>query len=212
MSNDDQNEKDIYDKITENDEGNPEPESGESRLLVSAASEIYDWMETFVFALCVVVILFTFIFRIVTVEGHSMIPTLQDKDRLMISDMLYKPKTGDIIVVQTDQHENPLVKRVIATEGQTVDIDFNNWRVTVDDVTLDEPYINYIQGEAMSNGFLHYPFTVSKGHIFVMGDNRNNSDDSRRIGEIDARRIIGHVMLRIYPFQNAGLLKSGGEN
>jgi signal peptidase I, bacterial type len=207
MNPNDNDEKDIYDKISK-DDNIPEENAKGSNGFAVASNEIYDWTETFVFALCVVVILFTFIFRIVTVDGQSMQMTLHDKERLLISDMLYTPKTGDIVVIQAKGFDNPLVKRVIATEGQTVSIDFNKWEVSVDGVVLDEPYVNFVSGEQMrGNGYQQYPFKVSKGNVFVMGDNRNNSTDSRYLGEIDARNIVGRVMLRVFPFNKAGLVK-----
>ena len=101
------------------------------------ACDILDWAETFATALCAVVLLFTFAFRVVTVDGQSMEDTLHDGERLIISDLFYKPQTGDVVITRVDMYgDRPLVKRVIATSGQTVDIDFDNWIVTVDGVPL----------------------------------------------------------------------------
>lgn len=172
--------------------------------------EIYDWVEVFVISTAVVFLLFTFVFRIAQVIGPSMENTLHQDDMLIISDMFYRPKTGDVIVFQlnAEQYPDPLVKRVIATEGQTVDINFDTWTVTVDGVTLDESYVNYIQGVAMRGSSYSYPLEVPEGMVFVMGDNRNDSMDSRdsRIGLVDERYILGHVKLRIYPFNKFGTL------
>ncbi|HAZ18907.1 MAG TPA: signal peptidase I, partial [Clostridiales bacterium] len=145
--------------------------------------ELFDWVETFVFALVAVVIVFTFIFRLVTVDGRSMNPTLQDGDRLVITDLFYTPHTGDIVVVQRDGADTtPLIKRVIATGGQKLDIDFDTWTVTVIDFdgtehVLKEEYVNFMEGYSMAVGTTFsagdYPITIPAGYIFVMGDNRN---------------------------------------
>ena len=140
--------------------------------------------------------------------------TLYDKDRLIISDLFYTPDTGDIVVVQDTKESmfrGPIIKRVIATAGETVDIDFDTWTVTVTDkegnvTTLDEPYVNRVDG-TMSNPsgslvYPHavtYPHTVAEGCVFVMGDNRNNSLDSRYVGDIDERMILGKAYIRIFP-------------
>lgn len=182
----------------------------------------YDYVETFCAALAVLLVVFLFIFRYTAVEGDSMLPTLHGgessnhADRLIISDLFYTPKTGDIVVVMTNASDYPLIKRVIATEGQTVRINFNTWEVTVDGVTLDETYIRKIENAPMASGNMRSmygidangvcEFTVSKGKVFVMGDNRNNSKDSRYqgVGEQDVDHILGRVILRLYPFSEFG--------
>lgn len=172
--------------------------------------EIFEWLETLAFAFCFVLLVFTFLCRIVTVEGSSMFPTLHDKDRLIISNLAYTPKSGDIVVFNTDGHPEALIKRVIATEGQTVDIDFDSWTVTVDGKTLDEDYINFIEDAKMADyGSFEYPHTVSEGNIFVMGDNRNASMDSRdsRIGEVDVEGLLGKVIIRIWPLGDFGIVE-----
>ena len=177
---------------------------------------VYDYLETFCYALSLMMILFLFVFRYVSVDGESMMGTLHDKDKLIISDMFYTPETGDIVVINPESHGDngePIIKRVIATEGQTVYIDYKNWEVYVDGVKLDEPYIEEMRkveqqkwGEDIPmNGTTvtkyKQEFTVSEGKVFVMGDNRNNSKDSRsrEYGEMDENRILGRVILRITP-------------
>ncbi len=175
---------------------------------------VYDYAETFAYALFTMMILFLFVFRLVTVDGHSMLETLDDGDKLIISNLFYTPKTGDIVVIQPDSHSlsnEPIIKRVIAVGGQTVRIDYEKWEVYVDGVKLDEPYIEpmrqkYGANSEMLYGALEYrgEFVVEEGKVFCMGDNRNNSKDSRssEYGEMSAKRILGRVVFRISP--NAG--------
>lgn len=172
------------------------------------SEELYDWVETFVAALVAVVLIFTFVCRIVAVDGKSMNNTLEHHDTLVISGIT-EAKAGDIVVFQQleDNFQKPLIKRIIATEGQTVDIDFDTWTVTVDGEALDEPYVNYIDGTSMRSGLIQFPYTVGEGQVFVMGDNRNNSSDSRSFGAIDARNIMGKVLFRVTPIQKFGIVK-----
>ena len=167
--------------------------------------EIYDWMQSLVFALIICIIVFVFIFRIVDVSGASMNPTLIHGDKLVVSDVFYKPKQGDIVIFRKDEYKaEALVKRVIATEGQTIEIDFDRGRVYVDGELLDEPYI----AEPTHNQLdFQGPQTVPEGCVFVMGDNRNASSDSRRaqIGMVDERLIVGKVLLRVFPFDSIGV-------
>ena len=157
------------------------------------------------------IVLFLFVFRLVTVEGDSMRETLHNADRLVISDLFYTPKTGDIVVLNPESHtasDEPIIKRVIATGGQTVYIDYDNWEVYVDGNKLDEPYIEAMKLFHPESGMLGSPvekyngeFVVDEGKVFVMGDNRNNSKDSRsaEYGEIGENRILGKVLFRLYP-------------
>ena len=171
----------------------------------SARGEVYEWIQCLVFALIFCVILFVFFFRLVDVVGDSMNPTLENADKMVVSDLFYKPKQGDIVIFRKDEYKpEALVKRVIATEGQTVEIDFNKGRGYVDGVLLDEPYI----AEPTRN---QIDFTgiqvVPEGCVFVMGDNRNASSDSRRaeIGMVDERLIVGKVLLRVFPLDSIGV-------
>ena len=167
--------------------------------------EIYDWMQSLVFALIICIIVFVFIFRIVDVSGDSMNPTLLNGDKLVVSDVFYKPKQGDIVIFRKDEYKaEALVKRVIATEGQTIEIDFDRGRVYVDGELLDEPYI----AEPTRNQLdFQGPQTVPEGCVFFMGDNRNASSDSRKaeIGMVDERLIVGKVLLRVFPLDSIGV-------
>ncbi len=179
-----------------------------NKKTLSFTEELYDWVETFITALVAVVLIFTFVCRIVAVDGQSMNKTLDHRDTLVISGIT-TAQTGDIVVFQQleDNFQKPLIKRVIATEGQTVDIDFETWTVTVDGQALDEPYVNYIPGKAMRSGLIQFPYTVEDGQVFVMGDNRNNSHDSRSFGAIDERNIMGKVLFRVTPVKKFGVVK-----
>lgn len=191
------------------------PEEKKKRL----SEELFEWIEIFSSALITVILLFTFIFRLVTVEGPSMEHTLHAKDNLVISHLLYTPKQNDIVVIQVPNpaFTAPIIKRVIATEGQKVDFDIENWIVYVDGVPLDEPYVNFEEGRVMANDSISLdtlPITVEKGKIFVMGDNRNHSSDSRSslIGQVDVRNVVGRVMIRIFPLNKFGLVKPNVES
>ncbi len=167
--------------------------------------EIYDWMQSLILALIICIVVFVFFFRIVDVVGDSMNPTLIDGDKLLVSDVLYTPKQGDIVIFRKDEYKpEALVKRVIATEGQTIDIDFDRGRVYVDGELLDEPYIAELTKNQLD---FQGPQTVPEGCVFVMGDNRNASSDSRRaeIGMVDERLIVGKVLLRVFPFDSIGI-------
>lgn len=145
--------------------------------------------------------------RIIVVDGPSMERTLLNGDyMLLVSNMFYKePKHGDVVVVSKQAYDNgkPIVKRVIATEGQTVDIDFNEGVVYVDGVAQDEPYTKTLT--TLKEGTV-FPLVVEEGKVFVMGDNRNNSKDSRstQIGQVDKREVLGKVAFIIFPGTGMG--------
>ena len=155
-------------------------------------------------------ILFSFVARIAVVDGGSMLPTLSHGDKLLVRQLFYTPKQGDVIVCQSEKYglDKPLVKRIIATEGQTVRIDRDNWKVYVDGKPLDEPYIYLESGKMIGWEYDTDEIVVPKGHVFVMGDHRNDSLDSRfyRVGMIDVRYIIGEVIFRFFPFDGLGLV------
>ena len=163
--------------------------------------ELYEWTQALVGSVLAVVLVFTFLIRLIGVDGHSMVPTLQDGDRLLVLSSLLDNdyEYGDIVVLREESFlEEPIVKRVIATEGQTVDIDFEAGIVYVDGQALDEPYIN--EPTYMEEG-TEFPLTVPEGCIFVMGDNRNHSSDSRdsRLGTVDTRCVLGKAVFLAFP-------------
>jgi signal peptidase I len=170
-------------------------------------SIIFDWVEALVTALVFIVLLFSLLVRITGVKGNSMEPTLYNRDNLIVSNLFYKPKAGDIVIISKQNYQKePIVKRVIALENQTVWIDPDTGGVYVDGQKLDEPYIKEVMREL---GTVSFPVTVPKGHIFVMGDNRNNSLDSRSsvIGMVDCREVMGKVLLRVFPFDAIGRVR-----
>ena len=167
--------------------------------------DLYEWVQALVCSVLVVVMLFTFVIRLIGVDGHSMVPTLQDGDRLLVlNSLLYDDyKYGDIVVLRKDTFmEEPIVKRVIAEEGQTVDIDFSTGSIYVDGVLLKENYINELT--FLEEG-TEFPLTVPEGSVFVMGDNRNHSSDSRdsRLGTVDVRYVIGKAVFLAFPGADA---------
>ncbi|MBO7215765.1 MAG: signal peptidase I [Clostridia bacterium] len=161
--------------------------------------ELYEWIETFCFAIALMVVLFIFVFRYVTVDGNSMMNTLHNQDKLIISNFNYTPQTGDIVVIYIEGQNKPYIKRVIATEGQTVKIDFEKWEVYVDGELLEEDYVLRREGDMHYAAFYNGEFTVPEGQVYVMGDNRNDSTDSRVLGCLDEHNIIGRVIVRLAP-------------
>lgn len=177
----------------------------------SFLSSLYDWIEVVSISVIIVIMIFTFVARLSTVDGDSMYPTLIDGEHLIVSDLFYSPENGDIVVLQEKNafFTSPLVKRIIAQEGQTIDFDYENWGVYVDGEKLTEPYINRELEKAMKNYGSPDSITVPEGHIFVMGDNRNHSTDSRDslVGFVEYDEIIGKVVFRLFPFSRIGAVK-----
>ena len=183
-------------------------------------AELFYWVDTVVIALISVVIIFSLFFRVATIVGPSMQNTLYSGERVIISNFFYTPEYGDIVVVSrntnnsvdsADTSREPIIKRVIATEGQYVDINFETGKVYVgadlsNMVELSEPYAN---GPTNLRYDIEFPVYVKEGHIFVLGDNRNNSTDSRSssigdLGLIDERYVLGKAIYRIWPFDSIG--------
>ncbi len=173
---------------------------------LTPGEQCYVLLHDLVYILAFVTLLFVFALRVVSVEGDSMYPTLVDTDRMaLLSNVLLneeKLENGDIIVaVAPTFSDEPIVKRVIATPGQTVDIDFDRGIVYVDGVALQEDYINELTTRQFYDQGTELPLTVDEGHVFVLGDNRNRSSDSRLadIGQIDMDNILGKVVFILLP-------------
>ena len=166
-------------------------------------SNLYDWVQCLVAALLICVLVFAFLIRIIGIVGNSMNPTFEDGDSVVISKLFYEPKQGDVVVLRKFNLDEPIIKRVVATEGQTVEIDFVKGIVYVDGQALDEPYIKEPTYTALDfNGSV----TVPENSVFVMGDNRNDSLDSRLgiVGCVDERYIMGKVLFRLLPYNKFG--------
>ena len=173
-----------------------------------------EYLEIFAIGVCAVLVLFSFVFRICTVDGDSMKNTLHNGEKLVISDLFYTPERGDVIVFhQTGNRNLPLVKRVIGIEGDTVVIDFDSWTVTITDKggntsVIDEPYINIDTPLHRQSGV--HTYVVPEGCVFVLGDNRNDSMDSTdmtSVGYVDVRRILGKVIFRYSPADKFGSIE-----
>ena len=215
--------------INSNKEPESEPEQEEKSS--SVIGDILDVIESVISSVFFVVLLFAFVCRPVTVDGRSMLPTLKDKDKLILISAFYTPEQGDIVVVnnehsntfvpgsETELGQGPgitpgpndgnikrIIKRVIAKGGQEINIDFEKGIVYVDGEALSESYIN--TPTYRDEGAFEYPFVIPEGYVFVMGDNRNDSADSRdtRVGLIKEEDVLGKVFVRVYPFDRFGFV------
>ena len=168
---------------------------------------ILEWYEALISAALVLVLIFSFFFRIIQVDGSSMVPTLVNGDKLIVWGAGYTPQRGDVVIVDSyTSYGKPLVKRVIAKGGDTISIDYDSGVVMVNGEVLQEDYI----AEPTYLGYdVQFPYTVPEGTVFVMGDNRNQSLDSRStyVGCIDERDILGRVLVCFMPFTDFGVVK-----
>ena len=175
--------------------------------------DLYFWLQALVMVLVALILIFTFVGRIIGVVGSSMYPTLHDGDLLLLQSIGYTPKQGDVVVLtkEFDAADGPIVKRVIATGGQHVVIDYDAGTVTVDGEVLDEPYINEFMVDPGMDSI--HDVVVPEGSIFVMGDNRNHSSDSRNVtlGTVNERYVLGRALWVLLPFQNFGAIAHGAE-
>ncbi len=213
--------------MSEKNEGLKNPEMGDNRSLRGesvysdcAAVELpptnpasafsascFDWLESIVQAIVFVTILMTFFVRLVNVEGSSMLNTLFNADKVLVLKYGYVPKKNDVVVITpVNQVDVPIIKRVIATEGDSLSIDFSDGSVYVNDKKLNEPYIKermWVQGDG------EIPKVIPKGYCFVMGDNRNHSLDSRfkDLGLVPNDRVVGNAKVIVYPFDRFGVIR-----
>lgn len=173
---------------------------------------LYEWLEEIVIALTLVILVFTFLFRVVTVTGESMLPNFVEGQKLIVTSLGHSVEQGTVVVI-TNVLNEPIIKRVIATEGQTVDIDYETGVVYVDGEAVDETQFGLENGittrpystlEAMV-----FPQTVPEGCVFVLGDNRGVSKDSRytEVGMVDTRHILGEAVFTLYPFDRFGVIE-----
>ena len=170
-------------------------------------NELIEWVESFVFAIFVVILILTFIVRVVQVQGPSMENTLVDGDRLLLTHFNYTPERGDIVVLNSTGLNETIIKRVIAVEGDTISIDFSTGTVTLNGEVLKEDYIR--EATLLREGRDIENLTIGEGQVFVMGDNRNHSTDSRSasVGVVDNDDILGKAIFRVYPLDNMGAVK-----
>ena len=183
----------------------------EIRTKPQIALEVFEFLEMLVLAACAIIFLFSFVARLSTVDGSSMLGTLEHGDKLIVSDLFYTPKQGDIVVFQdagNKEYPSAIVKRVIATEGQTVVLQYkqngnrNELTVTVDGVVLDETDYRYYDTSLPKEFIFRYDgtatYTVPEDCVFVLGDNTYNSEDSRgSFGYVEEDEILGRVVFRV---------------
>lgn len=172
---------------------------------------VMEWVETIVMAVVFVTVVFTFVARVITVDGISMEPTYYNGDRVLSTTLAGAPHQGDVVIV-VNALDEPIIKRVIATEGQTVDFDKESGEVMVDGEVVPgsvygiEDGITYVTD--LPGQVLEFPQTVPEGCVFVMGDNRDNSLDSRfvEVGMVDTRNILGKVFFNLFPISKFGFV------
>lgn len=194
-----------------------------NKMLHRQICSLFDMLEMIVTTIFCAVLLFAYVFSMATVQGDSMMPTLYDEDRLLVFQLYGSPKNGDVIIINAQEATlvaedgslytqqglgKMIVKRVVAVGGQTLDIDFDEGVVYLDQQPLDEEYINMPTTTPLFGGAFSYPMTIPEGYVFVMGDNRDVSKDSRYpdVGLIPESTIIGKVILRTEPWEAFGLI------
>lgn len=197
---------------TENQE--PEENPGQEEK-TSFRSDLYYWVQALVAVLIALILTCTLAGRVIGVVGSSMEPTLYGNDLLLLQSLGYTPKQGDVVVLRKPgfpsppRETAPIVKRVIAVGGQHVRVDYEAGAVYVDGVALEEPYIRDYMSPPPDPDMNVLDVTVPEGSIYVLGDNRNYSSDSRHkdLGTVDERYVLGRVLCVIFPFQNFGVVE-----
>lgn len=191
--------------FTENQEPEePDEEKGDFKM------DLYFWMQALAVALVFLVLTFTFVGRVIRVVGSSMVPTLHAGDLMLIQSIGYQPQQGDVVVLRKSTFmSEPVVKRVIATEGQHVRVSYEDHCIYVDGEKLDEPYINEVMVRPPSSELNILDVVVPEGSIYVLGDNRNQSSDSRseRLGTVDTRYVLGRAICVLMPFSDFGFIQ-----
>ena len=186
-------------------------EPSKPRRVSPAVRSVMEWVETIVMAVVLVAVAFTFVARVITVDGVSMEPTYYNGDRVLVTKLAGQARQGDVVIV-VGALEEPIIKRVVATEGQTVDFDPELGEVTVDGQPLPGSVFGIEDGITfvpdLPGMVMEFPQTVPEGCVFVLGDNRDNSTDSRfvTVGMVDQRNILGKVVFSLYPFSKIGFV------
>ena len=172
--------------------------------------DLFFWMQALIGALVFLILTFTLVGRVIGVVGGSMLSTLHEGDLLLLQSVGYTPKQGDVVVLRKSSFmTEPIVKRVIAVGGQHVQVDYATGQVYVDGEALDEPYINEVMVDPLDPLETVLDVTVPEGSIYVMGDNRNHSSDSRdeRLGTVDTRYVLGRALWILTPFDHFGAIE-----
>lgn len=168
---------------------------------------LFEVCESVIYGLIVMAVFMIFFFRIISISGVSMLDTLHDFDKVLIKRFNYKPMCGDVVVIKRGQYlDQPLVKRVIATEGQTLKIDYDNQSVIVDGAKTRE---DYLKEPMIYRNDDYIPEKIPKGYCFVMGDNRNVSLDSRSgaVGLIENKNVVGKAVFIVFSLHKTGFIK-----
>ena len=193
---------------------NPQPPAPDAEAKGSFKLDLYFWTQALIGALVFLILTFTLVGRVIGVKGSSMVPTLHNEDLLLLQSLGYTPQQGDVVVLRkpgfpAPPHETaPIVKRVIAVGGQHVRVDYDAGAVYVDGIPLNEPYI----AEAMtptSGDMSVLDVMVPEGSIYVLGDNRNNSSDSRHVAlsTVDTRYVLGRALWVVFPLSSFGAIQ-----
>ncbi len=183
------------------------PQGKKEEEKTSFKQDLYYWTQALIVVLVGLILVCTLAGRVIRVVGSSMVPTLHENDLLLLWSVGYTPQRGDVVVLRKESFLSyPVVKRVIATGGEHVTVDYTTGTVSVDGVALDEPYINELMVDTGSPNMTVLDVTVPEGSIYVMGDNRNHSSDSRdeRLGTVDERYVLGKALCRIFPLTAFG--------
>lgn len=203
--------------MAEFDQKNNAPAGSDNTAQENAAKpldllgNLYELMEMLATVTVFVMLVFAFVVRISIVDGQSMEQTLHEGESLAVAELFYEPEVGDIVIVHDISavpYNEPIVKRVVALGGQTVDIDFDTWTLTVDGEVIEESY-RYLDDNMTLTADYSFPITLEEDEIFVLGDNRNHSADSRQIeiGPIDKRCIVGKAVARLVPINKFTIFK-----
>lgn len=198
MDNNDKNEN-FQSAEADSNESDAAPVKKKKYTLKDFGNDVFEILETVLLWAFILRLLFIFVIGNAVVDGDSMVPTLMNEEKLIYYQLAYTPSDGDIVIINsTEKLGKVIVKRVIATEGQTIDINFETSEVFVDGQLIDEPYINNATRMVSPAAFESYPVTVPEGYIFVMGDNRGVSLDSRHasLGLVKKEDVLGKVVFR----------------